>query len=46
MRGGQTAHEVERRVLEHPGFAARSHQTREFRAGDNPWAFVVYERAP
>jgi hypothetical protein len=46
MRGAQTAHEVERRVLEHPGFATRYHRTREFRAGDNPWAFVVYERTP
>lgn len=43
MKGNETAHEVEARLISHPAFADFA-RTREFRAGDNPWAFVVFER--
>jgi hypothetical protein len=44
MRGDEVAHDVERTVSRHRDFGAEYLRTREFRAGDNPWAFVVFER--
>jgi hypothetical protein len=43
MKGDESAHTVEQHIMNHPGFAAYQ-RTREFRAGDNPWAYVVFQR--
>lgn len=44
MRDDQPAHAVERAVFQHRHFASRYRRTQQFSAGDNPWAFTVFER--